>query len=94
MATNTVDFASWNFTNVQLAPAKLKLLDMASSVAIVTLINNETAARIAADAAEGATRLAADNAEAATRAAADTNLQNQIDAQSTSFAHSMLLGGM
>lgn len=45
---NTLDFATWGFSNVQLAPAKLKL-DFGQNTTTGS-IAAETAARIAADA--------------------------------------------
>jgi len=94
MATNTVDFASWNFSNVQLAPAKLKLVDAQSLIVMTAALAAEAATRAAADTAEATIRGNADIAEAAIRGNADLVLQSNIDAANDSYAHSLLLGGM
>jgi hypothetical protein len=48
---------------------------------IQDLIDNEAAARAAADSAEQAARIAADNAETARAEAAEANLQSELDAE-------------
>lgn len=44
-----LDFAQWNFSNVQLAPAKLKLVAAGDATVITGDVAVEAAARIAAD---------------------------------------------
>ena len=76
---NILDFATWNFANVQLAPQKLKLLSAGDAVVIGGDVAVEAAARAAAD--------------AVLQGQIDVHTV-QLTEISESYAHSFMLGGM